>query len=250
MGRLEGKTAIVTGGAGGIGQKTAELFLSEGANVALVDLNQDALTQFKSDSPHSDRLLIVEADVTTEDDVAGYVQTTQDAFNSVDILFNNAGIIGDIAPIVDQSLENFNKVIGVNATGIFLGLKHVLPVMTKQGHGSVINTSSVDGLRGSPTLSPYATSKHAVVGLTKTAALEVAPDNVRVNSIHPAPVSGDMMETVHEGVDPDTIMGAIPFNRYAQSEDISRMVLFLASDDSTFITGSQYRVDGGMGATS
>lgn len=181
-------------------------------------------------------------------------------FGSLDIFFNNAGIIGDVAPIDEQTLDNFNKVLSINATGIFLGLKHVIPVMKEQESGSIINTSSVDGLRGSPNLSPYATSKHAVVGLTKSAALENAAHNIRMNSIHPAPVSGSMMKTVESGLSTsqkseeekvkETLTESIPIGRYAESEDISNVVLFLASDDSKFVTGSQYRVDGGMGATS
>lgn len=248
MGRLDGKTAIITGGAGGIGRATAELFLDEGANVSLVDLEGAALEEIKAASTHQQRILTVTADVTNEDDVANYVARTKDAFGRVDILFNNAGIIGGVVPIVDQSLEDFNKVLGINAVGVFLGLKHVMPIMQEQSSGSIINTSSVDGLRGSPDLSPYAASKHAVIGLTKTAALEIADYGVRVNSIHPAPVTGNMMETVEEGVEASTILSTIPFGHYARAEDISRLVLFLASDDSSFITGSQYRVDGGIGA--
>lgn len=248
MGRLTGKTAIITGGAGGIGQKTAALFAAEGANVALVDVDARALEDVHAGSAYPDQLLTVEADVTDEDDVANYVAKTREAFGQIDILFNNAGIIGDVVPIRDQSLENFHKVLGINAVGVFLGLKHVMPVMQEQKSGSIINTSSVDGLRGSPNLSPYAASKHAVIGLTKTAALEIADSGARVNSIHPAPVTGDMMETVHEGVEESEILKAIPMGKYAQVEDIGRLALFLASDDSRFITGGQYRVDGGMGA--
>lgn len=248
MGRLTGKSAIVTGAAGGIGRTTAELFAQEGADVALVDLNSSALDEIKNASEHQDKIITVEADVTNEDDVANYVAKAKEAFGRIDVLFNNAGIIGEIAPITDQSLDNFMKVLDINAVGVFLGLKHVLPVMKEQKSGSVINTSSVDGLRGSPSLSPYAASKHAVVGLTKSAALEVATENVRVNSVHPAPVTGSMMKTVEKGVEKDDIMGAIPFGRYAHVEDIAKLVLFLASDDSEFITGSQYRVDGGSGA--
>nr|WP_260048981.1 SDR family oxidoreductase [Oceanobacillus kimchii] len=134
--------------------------------------------------------------------------------------------------------------------GVFLGLKYVLPVLTNQGYGSVINTSSVAGLAGSAGVAPYVTSKHAVVGLTKTAALEVASANVRVNSIHPSPVNIRMMRSLEEGLQADeaTMSKGIPLERYGEADDIAKLVLFLASDDSTFITGGQYRVDGGMGA--
>lgn len=250
MSTFEGKTAIITGGAGNLGRTTAKRLLSEGANVVLVDLDSQELDNVRAELEHDEQIMTVKADVTDEDDVQNYVSKTQEKFGSIDILFNNAGIIGDVASLTEQSLANFTKVLSINTTGIFLGLKHVLPVMQKQGNGSVINTSSVDGLRGSPNLSPYSASKHAVIGLTKTAALEVAGDNVRVNSIHPAPVSGAMMETVEEGVNRKDILSGIPVGKYATSDDIAEVVAFLASDASKYVTGSQYRVDGGMGAVS
>lgn len=189
-----------------------------------------------------------------------YVGQTVNTFGSIDIFFNNAGIIGEVGAIDQQSLDNFQKVLAINTTGIFLGMKHVVPVMKQQQRGSIINTSSVDGLRGSPNMTPYAASKHAVVGLTKTVALEVSKDYIRVNSIHPAPVSGKMMEVVHEGQSKSQdsegqevkqeITRSIPLGHYASSKNIANLVLFLASEDSEFITGAEYRVDGGMGATS
>ncbi|SFE02695.1 NAD(P)-dependent dehydrogenase, short-chain alcohol dehydrogenase family [Lentibacillus persicus] len=259
MGRLDGKVAIITGAAGNLGKTTAQLFLNEGAKVSLVDMDKERLEQAKNELS-SDNVMTVEANVTKENDVKNYVDQTVDKFGSVDIFFNNAGIIGEVGPLDEQSLDNFNKVLSINATGIFLGMKYVLPVMKNQQSGSIINTSSVDGLRGSPNMTPYATSKHAVVGLTKTASLEVAENNVRVNSVHPAPVSGEMMQTVHKGqgesqgneVDKveEEIKKSIPLGRYADSNNIANLVLFLASDESEFITGAEYRVDGGMGATS
>ncbi|UJL46358.1 SDR family oxidoreductase [Virgibacillus sp. NKC19-16] len=257
MGRLDGKVAIITGGAGNLGQKTAEIFLREGAKVSLVDMDKSKLEQAQKELS-DENVMIVEADVTKEEDVKNYVDQTVDKFGSVDIFFNNAGIIGDVGSIDQQSLDNFNKVMSINATGIFLGMKYVIPVMKKQQHGSIINTSSVDGLRGSANMAPYATSKHAVVGLTKTAALEVAENSVRVNSIHPSPVSGNMMETIHQGQsalrgnEEEQIEGeyikSIPLGHYADSKNIANLVLFLASDESEFITGAEYRVDGGFGA--
>lgn len=150
-------------------------------------------------------------------------------------------------------MDDFETLIGINVTGVFLGMKHVLPIMIEQGNGSIINTSSVDGLRGSPGLSPYSTSKHAVVGLTKSAALEVAESGVRVNSIHPSPVSTSMMENLEGNTDDsnaakDEFLVQFPMDRYAEPSEIANLVLFLSSDDSQFITGSQYRIDGGMGA--
>ncbi|MBP1950529.1 SDR family NAD(P)-dependent oxidoreductase [Virgibacillus litoralis] len=252
MARLEGKTAIITGG---IGKKTAEYFLKEGAKVSLVDMKQDALDNVKSDLEQYGDVMTVKADVTNEDEVKNYVTKTIEKFGSIDVFFNNAGIEGEVAPIAEQKVENFNKVLTVNVQGIFLGLKHVIPIMTKQESGSIINTSSVAGLIGSPGVSPYVASKHAVIGLTKSAALEVAGSNVRVNSIHPSPVNTRMMRSLEKGFNPDDAEqakeeqeNAIPMGRYGESGDIANLVLFLASDESSFISGSQYRIDGGMAA--
>jgi 3alpha(or 20beta)-hydroxysteroid dehydrogenase len=250
MKRLAEKVAVITGGAGGIGKVTAERFLKEGANVVLVDLFQESLDKVKAELSAYGEVLTVQADVSKESDVENYVKKAVEHFGKIDVFFNNAGIEGKVAPLVDQKVEDFDKVISVNVRGVFLGLKYVLPVMTKQGHGSVINTSSVAGLSGSPGVSPYIASKHAVVGLTKAAAVEVASDNVRVNSIHPSPVNTRMMRSLEEGMqlDQETLAHSIPLGRYGESEDIANLVLFLASDESTFITGVQYRIDGGMGS--
>ncbi|UVI27746.1 SDR family NAD(P)-dependent oxidoreductase [Paenibacillus spongiae] len=251
MGRLPDKVAVITGGAGGIGKVTAERFLKEGAKVVLVDLFQEPLDQTKDELKGYGEVVTVQADVSKEEDVQNYVKTAVENFGKIDIYFNNAGIEGKVAPLTEQKVEDFDKVISVNVRGVFLGLKHVLPVMIKQGGGSVINTSSVAGLDGSPGVSPYIASKHAVVGLTKTAALEAAKANVRVNSIHPSPVNTRMMRSLEAGmnVEQETLAKTIPLGRYGEAGDIANLVLFLASDESSFITGAQYRVDGGMGAS-
>lgn len=256
MAKLEGKTALITGGAGGIGVATAETFLKEGASVSLVDLDQDALDEAKKSLQQYGKVIAIKANVADEDDVKKYVKETVDTLGSIDVFFNNAGIEGKVKPIVDQTLGDFNKVLNVNVSGMFLGLKHVLPIMSKQESGSVINTSSVAGLMGSPGVAPYVTSKHAVIGLTKTAAIEAASYNVRVNSIHPSPVNTRMMRSLEKGFNPEDAEQAkedqekqIPLGRYGESQDIANLVLFLASDDSSFISGSQYRIDGGMAAT-
>ncbi|WP_394121431.1 SDR family NAD(P)-dependent oxidoreductase [Planococcus donghaensis] len=248
MGRLQDKVAVITGGAGGIGKVTAKRFLDEGASVVLVDLFEDALAEAKKEL--GDNVLTVQADVTKEEDVQKYVDQTVEQFGKIDIFFNNAGIEGKVAPITEQKIEDFDQVMAVNVRGMFLGLQKVLPVMAKQQSGSIINTSSVAGLGGSPNVSPYITSKHAVVGLTKAAAVENAAHNIRVNSIHPSPVNTRMMRSLETGLEVDqaTMAKSIPLGRYGESEDISNLVVFLASDESTFITGVQYRIDGGMGA--
>ena len=248
VGRLQDKVAVITGGAGGIGKVTAKRFLDEGASVVLVDLFEDALIEAKKEL--GDDVLTVQADVSKEEDVQKYVDQTVEQFGKIDIFFNNAGIEGKVAPITEQKIEDFDKVIAVNVRGVFLGLQKVLPVMVKQKSGSIINTSSVAGLGGSPNVSPYITSKHAVVGLTKAAAVENAAHGIRVNSIHPSPVNTRMMRSLETGLEVDeaTLAKTIPLGRYGESEDIANLVLFLASDESTFITGVQYRIDGGMGA--
>ncbi|OUM93079.1 MAG: oxidoreductase [Caldibacillus debilis] len=256
MARLDGKAAVITGGAGGIGKETAKLFLQEGAKVVLVDLFDEALEKAKNELSSFGEVLTVRADVTKEEDVKNYVKVAYEHFGKIDVFFNNAGIEGKVQPITEITVEDFEKVQKVNVLGVFLGLKHVLPIMMKQGHGSIINTSSVAGLGGTPGVAPYVASKHAVIGLTKVAALEAAKANVRVNSIHPSPVNTRMMRSLEKGFNPENAEEAkeeftksIPLGRYAEPSDIAKLVLFLASDESAFIAGAEYRIDGGMRAS-
>ena len=255
MKRLHDKIAIITGASGGIGQVTAARFLEHGACVVLVDIDQDALDATMKTLDGGDRSLAVQADVSLEEDVQRYVRASIERFGRIDVLFNNAGIEGKVAPLEEQEVAMFDKVIAINVRGAFLGLRHVLPHMYKARAGSVINTSSVAGLNGSPGVLPYVTSKHALTGMTKVAALEAAKYDVRVNSIHPSPVNTRMMRSLEAGFGPDDAEAAkteleqsIPLGRYGESDDIANLVLFLASDESRFITGAQYRIDGGMGA--
>ena len=254
MKRLLDKVAIITGGSGGIGKETAARFLAEGASVVLVDIDQAGLDA-AAEALGGERLLTVKADVSNEDDVARYVQATIDRFGRIDVFFNNAGIEGKVAPLEQQDTAMFDKVIAINVRGAYLGLKHVLPHMYEAGSGSVINTSSVAGLNGSAGVLPYVTSKHALTGMTKAAAIEAASHNVRVNSVHPSPVNTRMMRSLESGFDANdaeaakaAMEKAIPLGRYGESADVANVVLFLASDESTFVTGAQYRIDGGMGA--
>lgn len=252
--RLLNKVAIITGGAAGIGKVTAELFLQHGANVMLVDINADELEQTVAelDSPN---VKWVAADVSDEAAVKDYVAQTIQHFGHIDVFFNNAGIEGKMGPISEQSVENFDRVMAVNVRGAFLGLKYVLREMQRQSSGSIINMSSVAGLDGTATAAPYVTSKHAVTGMTKCAALEVAAQNIRVNSVHPSPINTRMMRAIEELFSPGHPQEAkqkfergVPLGRYGESIEVANLVLFLASDESSYITGSQYRVDGGMGA--
>ena len=250
MTKLTNKVAVITGGSGAIGSTTAGLFLSEGAKVVLVDINEEALQKVASEL-NNPNMSYVAADVTKAADVQKYVQHTVNTFGKIDIFFNNAGVEGVVSPIIDYPEEAFDKLISVNVKGVWLGIKYVLPEMNDGG--SIINTSSVAGLGGFESMSAYVTSKHAVIGITRTAALEVASRGIRVNTIHPAPVDNRMMRSLEEGYAPGagenvkkSFEASIPMKRYVTNDDIAKGVLFLASDDSKFITGTKLVVDGGM----
>jgi len=251
---LKDKVALITGGGGDIGKATARLFLEKGAKVALVDLSKESLDQAVKELKEHGEVISIQADVSKEDEVKNYVSETVEKWGRIDAFFNNAGIEGEFKPLIDQDLDQFQKVIDVNLTGVFLGLKYVLPVMIKQNSGSVINTSSDAGWTGAEGLSPYVATKHAVGGLTKTAALEVAEHQIRVNSIQPTGVNTKMMEKLDkESTETGDVEGlrsdGVPLGRYAETSEVGNLVLFLASDESKFITGSQYRIDGGISAT-
>ncbi|WP_108484321.1 SDR family NAD(P)-dependent oxidoreductase [Oceaniglobus ichthyenteri] len=255
MKRLQDKIALITGGAAGIGLETARLFLEHGAKVALIDLKDDDLSAAADTLNAGDDVLCVAADVSSAEDSARYVKAVLDRFGQIDVFFNNAGIEGKVAPLVDQKIEDFDRVMSVNVRGAFLGLQHVMPAMIERKSGSIINMSSIAGLQGSANVAPYITSKHAIVGLTRAAAIEAAAANVRVNSVHPSPINTRMMRSLEEGFSPGhgdetqkQLAASIPLARYGESIDVANLVLFLASDESAFITGGQYPVDGGLAA--
>ena len=183
--RLDGRVALVTGAAGVIGTATMQLLAERGARIVAVDRDEAPLQAAVRELPASAQALAVAADVTAEDQVADYVRRAIDKFGAIDAFHNNAGVEGDIAPIVSYALESFRRVLDVNVVGVFLGLKHVLPVMLKQNRGSIINTASIAGLIGSAEIAAYSASKHAVIGLTKSAAQECA--GTRCGSIASAP---------------------------------------------------------------
>lgn len=247
---LADKVVLITGGASGLGAAAAQAFLAEGCKVAIVDISAEALSQTAADCKvGTDRLITVVADVSKEEDVKSYVERTIEAFGTIDVFFNNAGIEGKVAPIVEQSVEDFDRVMAINVRGCWLGLKYVLPIMYAKKSGSVINTSSVGGLVAGPMpISPYVASKFAIHGLTRIVANEAAPYQVRVNSVHPSPANTRMMRSLESGsgAPQEKIARSIPLGRYAEADDIANMVLFLASEKSSFVTGSQFRVDGGM----
>ena len=250
MKRLESKIALITGGAGSIGKQTAKVFLEEGAKVFLVDLNEEDLKKAVAELG-SENIQYCVADVSKSSDVQKYVGEAVKAYGKIDIFFNNAGIEGVVKPIEDYPEDIFDKVIAVNVRGVWLGAKYALPQM-KDG-ASMIISSSVAGLNGSPNVSAYITSKHAVVGVMRAMAVEAAPRKIRVNSVHPSPVDNRMMRSLEEGFAPGAAAEAkkelektIPLGRYAKVDEISKAVLFLASDDSQFVTGTTMVVDGGL----
>ena len=252
MKKLENKVAIITGGAGSIGKTTAKLFLEQGAKVLLVDMQEEGLKK-TVDELGSTSVKYSVADVTKAADVQRYVADAVKAFGKIDVFFNNAGIEGVVKPVVDYPEDIFDKVIAVNVKGVWLGNKYVLPHM-KDG-GSIILTSSVAGIMGSLNVSAYIASKHAVVGLMRNLSLEAAPRKIRVNTINPSPVDNRMMRSLEAGYAPGDeatmkkeLEKAIPLGRYAEPTEIAQLVLFLASDDSKFITATTQVVDGGMNA--
>jgi NAD(P)-dependent dehydrogenase (short-subunit alcohol dehydrogenase family) len=250
--RLDGKIAVITGAAGEIGRATARLMVARGAKIVGVD--RAGLVELKSELGNA-VLATVDADVTDEASVKNYVEIAKSVAGRIDIFFNNAGIEGPVHPIPDYPLEDFQRVLAVNVTGVFLGMKHVIPVMVAGGGGSIINTSSTAGLRGTGGLSAYVASKHAVIGLTRSAADEWAASGVRVNCVNPGPIKGRMMQSIEDGLQPggngtvaNAIEAATPARRYGLPEEVATLVAFLASDDARHIHGAVHAVDGGRTA--
>jgi len=243
-GRLDGKTALITGGARGQGAAEAALFAEEGATVVITDV-LDSLGQATAAS--SDSIRYLHHDVTDEDQWIAVVRDLLEDYGKIDTLINNAGIFRH-GSIAETSLAQYRQVIDVNQIGVFLGLKHVGPLMAAAGSGSMINISSVAGMRGPATMVAYTASKWAVRGMTKTAMNEFAPSGVRVNSIHPGLIETPMLEqhpTIEQG-NSDALIRRVPYGRLAEAEEVARLALFLASDDSEYINGVEFVVDGGM----
>jgi NAD(P)-dependent dehydrogenase (short-subunit alcohol dehydrogenase family) len=248
MNRLDGKVAIVTGGATGIGKATALLFAEEGANVIVADRDEENGRRVAEQIVRSGgNGIFLPVDISRPDEVEAMVRTVVDTFGRLDVLHNNAGVEGEQAPTADCTLENWDRVIGINLRGVFLGMKYGIPAMVKQGSGSIINTASVAGLVGVANMPAYCASKGGIVQLTKTAALEYAPQGIRVNVICPGGVWTPMTERVTASR--AEILGAmetqVPAGRIGQPEEIARLALFLASDDSSYCTGAPFAIDGG-----
>ena len=244
MGRLDGKVALISGGARGQGAAEARLFAAEGARVVLADVLDEEGEKAASEIGAAARY--VHLDVTDESQWRATVDATVDAFGSLSVLINNAGIVRT-GYLEGHALEDYRAVVEVNQTGVFLGMKSVVAAMREAGGGSIVNISSNAGLEGVEGVIGYVASKWAVRGMTKTAALELGQYGIRVNSVHPGGVDTPMLEQDDfEVVDQNAVFAAQPIPRIGQPEEIAKMVLFLASDDSSYSTGAEFLADGGM----
>ena len=245
MGRIEGKTALISGGARGQGAAEATLFAGEGANVILTDvLDEDG--ERTADAIGADYL---HHDVTSEAEWAAAVAHAIELHGGIDVLVNNAGIYIETS-LLGGDLEQYRRVIEVNQIGVFLGMREVAPVMIERGGGSIINISSVAGLRGGGGAFGYTASKWAVRGMTRAAAVALGRYDIRVNSIHPGPIDTPMLDQIPEieAGNLDRMVRRIPLGRIAEAVEVAKLALFLASEDSAYSTGSEFIIDGGMTA--
>ena len=237
MGRVDNKVALITGGARGIGAASAQMLIAEGACVLIGDILDDVGTALAEDL--GDAARYVHLDVTSASDWTAAVGTALDGFGTLNVLVNNAGIV-QLGPLKTLDVDRWQKVLDVNLTGPMLGTKTVIGPMIAAGGGSIINVSSIEGLRGAAYVHSYVASKWGLRGLTKSIALELASSNIRVNSIHPGFIRTPMTEHLPED------MVTAPLGRPGTPDEVATFVVFLASDESSFSTGSEYVVDGGL----
>jgi NAD(P)-dependent dehydrogenase (short-subunit alcohol dehydrogenase family) len=255
--RFDGQVALITGAANGIGHVAALSFARAGANIVAVDKDGAGAEKVAAEIKAAGGAAIAKAaDVSKSADVAAYVKAAVDTYGRIDCFFNNAGIEGKVSSITDYDEATFDQVLAINVRGVFLGLKYVLPVMLRQKSGTVVNTSSIAGLVGTPNMSAYVASKHAVIGITKAAAGEVARGGVRVNAVCPGPINTRMIHAIEAQINPadpsvveQRYHASIPLGRYGTAQEVADMVMFLCSNYASNTTGAHFVVDGGRTAT-
>ena len=249
-GQLESKVAIVTGGASGMGLATVRRFLEDGASVDVGDLNSDngrQLLEELSADGYDEKVRFTVTDVSVEDDVAAMTELALDAFGRLDIVFNNAGIGGAFGPITELEVDDWDTTFHVLVRSVFLGTKHAAKVLIEQGQGgSIINTASIAGMGGGAGPQAYSAAKAAVVSLSKTTAVELAPHDIRVNAICPGVIFTPLMHSGNEEQAEEVIEEIQPLSKRGEGSDIAGMAVFLAGDDSLFVTGQEHIVDGGL----
>ena len=249
MGQLDGKVALITGAGSGIGRASALVFAREGAKVALADIvvegGEETVRMVKEAAGEA---FFIKADVSNAADVEAMVNTVVETYGRIDCAYNNAGIEGQLASTDEYAEDMFDKVIGINLTGVWLCMKYELPHMLKQGSGAIVNTASGAGLIGVAGMSAYVASKHGVVGLTKTAALEYAKSGIRVNAVCPGLIQTPMVERITNGHPQlgEALVAAEPIGRTGRPEEIAESVVWLCSDAASFVTGHAMSVDGGF----
>ena len=256
MSVLSERVAVITGGASGMGRATVLRFLAEGARVVVADLNESNGAQLLAEieATHgADRARFVRTDVAEEADVERMIAVAVGEFGGVDVVFNNAGVGGAFGPLTEIGVDDWDRTFAVLVRSVFAGTKHAARVMIEQGRGgSIINTASIAGLIGSPEIPAYTASKHAVIGLTKSAAIDCTGTAVRVNCVCPGLIDSRMLSAIIEGRNPgnapvpnDKVVERIPARRLGLATEVASVVAFLASDEASYVTGSAYTVDGG-----
>lgn len=254
MTRFKEKVIIITGAAGGIGKEVVRKLSNEEAKVVLVDLNEEAIQTVQKEIGLTDsNSLAIKADVSIEANVKNYVDQTIKKFGRIDGFVNNAGVEGPAKAIDEITEKDIDFVYGINVKGVIFGLKYVLPIMKQQKSGAIVNTSSVAGLIGSPSMVLYNSSKHAVMGINKVAALEAAEFNVRVNTVNPGVINTQMMRKIENNVAPGAAEAArsayndaVPMKRYGEPEEVANVIAFLLSDEASYVSSSSITIDGAL----